>query len=209
MINKDNISDELLAAFLEGNVNKEEVKQVINAVGTDAELKETLDIALQIDEEEQPILQMAAEGGRNLCEIQCEVYVLRQRGKQVDEEELLKVAKENHWIKRAGMPLQYMGNLMEYMGLEVSRRYEANIKDVKDALEKVCNVIVAVDCDKLYPERPDEEDATNHAIVITAINSKDEMATIYDPENICEIEVSLSLLESAWYESQHYMVCAK
>ena len=93
MINKDNISDELLAAFLEGNVNKEEVKQVINAVGTDAELKETLDIALQIEEEEQPILQMAAEGGRNLCEIQCEAYVLRQRGKQVDEEELLKVAK--------------------------------------------------------------------------------------------------------------------
>ena len=173
MVNKDNISDELLAAFLEGNVNEKEMKQVLEAVGTNAE------------------------------------YVLRQRGIQVDEEDLLEIAKDNHWIKRAGTPLQFMGNLMEHMGLIVSRRYEAGIEDIKDALEKGNSVIVAVDSDKLYPERPDEEDATNHAIVITAINTEDNMATIFDPANVSEIELSLELLESAWYESQHYLVCAK
>lgn len=209
MVNKDNISDELMAAFLEGNVNEKEMRQVLEAVGTNAELRETLKIALQIEEEEHPILQLAAEGGRNLCEIQCEAYVLRQRGIQVDEEDLLEVAKDNHWIKRAGTPLQFMGNLMEHTGLIVSRRYGAGIEDIKEALEKGKSVIVAVDSDKLYPERPDEEDATNHAIVITAINTEDNMATIFDPANVSEIELSLELLESAWYESQHYMVCAK
>lgn len=208
MANKDYISDELLAAFLEGNVNKEEMEQVLEAVGTDAELRETLDIALQIEEEEHPILQMAAEGGRNLCEIQCEAYVLRQRGIQVDEEDLLEIAKDNHWIKRAGTPLQFMGNLMEYMGLKVSRRYEAHIEDIKDALGNGDSVIVAVDSDKLYPERPDEEDATNHAIVVTGIDQNLETVIICDPEDLTEKEIETSLFMSAWYESQNYMVCA-
>lgn len=206
MANKDFISDELLAAFLEGNVNKEEMEQVLEAVGTDAELRETLDIALQIEEEEHPILQMAAEGGRNLCEIQCEAYVLRQRGIQVDEEDLLEVAKDNHWIKRAGTPLQFMGNLMEYMGLKVSRRYGAHIEDIKEALRNGDSVIVAVDSDKLYPERPDEEDATNHAIVVTGIDQDLETVKICDPEDLTEKEIETTLFMSAWRESNYYMV---
>lgn len=70
------------------------------------------------------------------------------------------------------------------------------------------NVIVAVDSDKLYPERPDEEDATNHAIVVTGIDQNLETVTICDPEDLTEKEIETSLFMSAWYESQHYMVCA-
>ena len=205
MANNKHISDELLAAYLEGNVNEKEMTQVLQAAKTDAELRETLNIALQLDEEELP-LQMAAEGGRNLCEVQCEAYVLKRCGIDCRVEELLELAKENHWIKRAGTPLQYMGNLLEHKGLKVNRKYRATTEDIKEAICRGVGIVVAVDCEKLYPERPDEEDATNHAIVVTGINA--DIATIFDPENIDEIDIPLPLFLSAWRESQYYMVCA-
>lgn len=205
----NHISDELLAAYLEGNVNDKELSQVLTAVGSDAELQETLDIALQLEEEEQPMLQMAAEGGRNLCDVQCEAYVLKRNGIDCNVDDLLEVAKENHWIRRAGTPLNCIGNLIEHMGKSVLRKYDATIEDIKDALNKGKDVIVAVDSDKLYPERPDEEDATNHAVVVTGINTKTELITIYDPENINEVDINISLFTSAWQESNCYMVKIK
>lgn len=209
MENKNFISEELLAAYLEGNVNKKEMAQVIEAVKKDAELQEVLDIALRVEEaeEELPILQMAAEGGRNLCDVKCEAYILKQRGLAANEEELLEVAKENHWIRRAGTPLQYMGNLLEYKGLKVIRKYDATIEDIRNALERENGIIVAVDSDKLYPERPDEEDATNHAVVVTDINS--DKVTIFDPENNEEADIKVSLFMLAWKESKCYLVSVK
>lgn len=209
MENKNFISEELLAAYLEGNVNKKEMAQVIEAVKKDAELQEVLDIALRVEEaeEELPILQMAAEGGRNLCDVKCEAYILKQRGLAANEEELLEVAKENHWIRRAGTPLQHMGNLLEYKGLKVIRKYDATIEDIRYVLEIGNGIIVAVDSDKLYPERPDEEDATNHAVVVTDINS--DKVTIFDPENNEEADIKVSLFMLAWKESKCYLVSVK
>ena len=40
MANKDIISDELLAAFLEGNTSKEETQRILQAMKTDKELQE-------------------------------------------------------------------------------------------------------------------------------------------------------------------------
>lgn len=51
MANKDCISDELLAAYLDGNTSKEETEQVLLALKTDKQLQEVLDIALQVDGE--------------------------------------------------------------------------------------------------------------------------------------------------------------
>ena len=207
MANKEYISDELLAAYLEGNVNEEEMAQVLQATGTDTELQETLDIALRVDEEEWPMFQMAAEGGRNLCEVQCEAYVLKQCGIEASVEDLLEVAKENHWIRRAGTPLKYMGCLLEQKGMNVTRKYGATIGDIKAALDESCGVIVAVDSDKLYPERPDEEDATNHAVVVTGIDS--DTIGLYDPGENAVVEVPIQLFLSAWYESKCYMASVK
>ena len=205
MENKQHISDELLAAYLEGNVNGKEIAQVLQAAGKDADLQEALDVALRLEEEEYPMLQMAAEGGRNLCTIQCEAYVLKHHGIDCSVEELLEVAKENHWIHRAGTPLKDIGNLLEHNGLHVTRKYDATIDDIKEALNNGSGVVVAVDNDKLYPERPDEEDATNHAIVVTGIDSDAENITIYDPENFVEVDIRLSLFINAWKESRCYL----
>lgn len=219
MANKHHISDELLAAYLDGNTNAEETKQVLQALKDDPQLQEILDIATSIDEDLShssignvsfrkplPPLQIAAEGGRNLCDVQCEAYVLEKRGLGCKVEELLEIAKKNRWIQRAGTPLNCIGNLIEYNGLKVSRIYEASIQDIMEALEKGDDVIVAVDSDKLYPERPDEEDATNHAVVVTEIDVEKGVVTIFDPGNIEEEAILLPLFKSAWRESQYYLV---
>jgi|GEM_PF-6375070 len=203
------ISDELLAAFMEGNVNADEMVRVLQTASDDASLQETLDIALQIDDDALPMMQMAAEGGRNLCDVQCESYVLQHLGVDSSMEELFKVAKDNRWIRRAGTPLFCMGNLLEYMGLEVNRKYDATPEDIKTALDNGYGIIAAVDCDKLYPERPDEEDATNHAIVLTAIDTVIGNITIYDPENTVETDIKIPLFMAAWKESRCYLVCAR
>lgn len=203
MANNIYISDELLAAYLEGNTNAEETLVVLNALKESLDLREALDISIQLEEEE-PILQIAAEGGRNLCDVQCETFILRQRGIDCTVEELLEVAKEKHWIKKEGSPLNCIGNLIEHMGLKISRIYQASIEDLQNALKNGHSIIVAVDCDKLYPERPDEEDATNHAIVVRGIDG--ENVTIYDPEETSEVDIKLPLFMSAWHESQYYMV---
>ena len=47
MANKEyKISDELLAAYLDGNTTKEETELVLKALKTDKELQEVLDIAV-------------------------------------------------------------------------------------------------------------------------------------------------------------------
>ena len=50
MANKDYISDELLAAYLDGNTSEDETKQVLQALREDKDLQEVLDIALQVDD---------------------------------------------------------------------------------------------------------------------------------------------------------------
>ena len=203
------ISDELIAAFLDGNVSKEEMALVLHEIRRDAQLREILDIAVKVDDDELPIMQMAAEGGRNLCDVQCEAYVLKRLGVEAGFDELFEVAKDKHWIRRAGTPLYCIGNLLEFKGLKVTRKYDAQIEDIFDTLDKGNGVIAAVDCDKLYPERPDEEDAANHAIVVTGVNKDRGMISIFDPENITETDIKLPLFIAAWKESRCYLVCAQ
>lgn len=54
MADKDFISDELLAAYLDGNTNKEETLKVLQALKTDKTLQEVLQVAIQTDKETSP-----------------------------------------------------------------------------------------------------------------------------------------------------------
>lgn len=54
MADKNFISDELLAAYLDGNTNKEEIRQVLQALKTDKNLQEVLQVAMQTDKEALP-----------------------------------------------------------------------------------------------------------------------------------------------------------
>ena len=106
MANKDIISDELLAAFLEGNTSKEETQRILQAMKTDKELQEVLSVALQTDKEIPlvyhpnsdsddvlPMLQMAALGGENVCAVLCEIFILNQHHITYNQESLFEAAR--------------------------------------------------------------------------------------------------------------------
>ena len=209
MANNNYISDEQLAAYLDGNTNEAETLEVLNALRTDTELQETLDIALKVEEDTAsydvlPMMKLAAESGNNICSILCEAFVLHRRGISFDEDEMLSIARKNHWLKSAGTPLHSIGQLLSHYGLMVTRKYDATIEDIEKALSLDNDVIVVVDSDKLYPEREDEEDAPNHAVVIMGIDTN--MVRIYDPLGSSTLNSQLSTFLRAWKESRNYMV---
>ena len=83
------ISDEMLAAFLDGNTNAEDTMSVLEASEQDMELQEIIRIASEVDEDMaalKPVVQkpvpmtaMAAKQKENyLCDIECEEFILHQ-----------------------------------------------------------------------------------------------------------------------------------
>ena len=213
MENKDYISDELLAAYLDGNVSEEETKRILQAMKTDPSLRETLDIALQVDNEnadiipleELPMLQKAAVSGDNVCAVLCEIYILHRRNLPYDEEWLLNAARRKEWLKPEGTPLFCLGNLLAYSGLLVSRKYDSTLDDIRHALEKDNDVVVGVDREKLYTEEVDLEDLTNHAVVVTHVDNHSVM--IFDPYEAPYISrIPIADFLNAWKESQNYMI---
>lgn len=219
MANKEYISDELLAAYLDGNTTKEETEQVLRALKTDKELQEMLDIALQVEEESAavvsvntafteevlPMLQKAALSNENICAVLCEIYILHRRQLPYDEEWLLNTARRKDWLKPEGTPLYCLGNLLAYSGMFVSRKYNSTLEDIGRAIGKDNDVVVGVDREKLYAEEVDLEDLTNHAVVVTHIG--DGIVTVFDPYEPPYISnVSLEDFMAAWKESQYYMI---
>ena len=211
MANKKYISDELLAAYLDGNTCKEETEQILQAMKSDDSLRETLDIALQVDEadyaqlQELPMLQKAALGGENICAVLCEIFILHRRGLPYDEVWLLNTARRRDWLKPEGTPLYCLGNLLSYSGLFVSRKYDATLDDIRHALQKDNDVVVGVDREKLYAEDIDLEDLTNHAVVVTHVD--EDSVNVFDPyEEPYNSKIPLPDFINAWKESHNYMI---
>ena len=218
MANKDIISDELLAAFLEGNTSKEETQRILQAMKTDKELQEVLSVALQTDKEIPlvyhpnsdsddvlPMLQMAALGGENVCAVLCEIFILNQHQIIYNQESLFGAARNKGWLKPEGTPLYCLGNLLAFSGLLINRKFDSSLDDIRQAIAEDCDVMVGVDREKLYAEEIDLEDLTNHAVVVTGIN--ETSVSVFDPyeaKNISKIPISDFL--NAWKESHNYMI---
>ena len=206
MANKEYISDELLAAYLEGNTNEEETRKVLQALTGDKELQETLDIALKVEGSETlPMFQKAAISGENICAVLCEIFILHRRQLPYDEEWLLNIARRKDWLRTEGTPLYCLGNLLAYSGLFVSRKYNSTIDDIQRAIQMDNDVVVGVDREKLYAEAVDMEDLTNHAVVVTHIDK--DYISVFDPyEAPYNFNIPLSDFLNAWKESQNYMI---
>jgi len=218
MANKDIISDELLAAFLEGNTSKEETLRILQAMKTDKELQEVLSIAVQTDKEIPlgyhqssdiddvlPMLQKAALGGENICAVLCEIYILNQHHIIFNKDSLYDAARKKGWLKPDGTPLYCLGNLLAYSGLLINRKFDSLLDDIRRAISEGCDVMVGVDREKLYAEEVDLEDLTNHAVVVTGID--DNYVLVFDPYETPAIsEIPVPNFLNAWKESHNYMI---
>ena len=115
-MNKLRLTDEMIAAFLEGNATTQEAEAILLAARKDSRIREYLSLAAP-QERILPMLAQAASGQQdNLCNVRCEQYILQCFGITVSEEAL-----ESDWLKDGGTPLFRKGSLCSLHGLSVSR----------------------------------------------------------------------------------------
>ena len=218
------ISSELLAAYLEGNATAEETGMVLQSLYQDEALREIVELSQLVDKElgmepcEHEVLPMEAVAAdcmeHNRCGLLCEQYVLRKLGLPVDEEEMSRVASEEHWLKPEGMPLFQIGRNLELQGLQVTRRFKCSIEDIAVALDRKCGVIVAVDGGELTGDRIEEigEDfyrmhIPDHAVVVTAYDEENQLITLYDPNTGKDTDrYRLTRFLDAWADSKNYLI---
>ena len=220
----DNISVEVLAAFLDGNATAQECREILGALADDAELRELMHISQSVDAQLGmtqdecdmiPMTAMAATASEgNYCALECEKHILRSLAIEFDESELLKNAIQNGWQKEEGTALHNVGRHLEEYGLVVSRRYNASIEDVAEALGGNRRVIVAVDGGELLGDMAEErnEDVVvgripDHTVVVLAVDMAGDAVTLYDPNSAnMEDRYPIAQFMDAWQDSNNYLV---
>ena len=216
MSDNHNISDELLAAFLDGNTSAAETRRVLKAAQHDAQLQELIRIASLVDEDINaqshtaviPMTAMAAKKKDDyLCDIECEEFVLRQLGIEATHKSLLDTAYKNRWLREKGMPLYNMGRLLEKSHLAVSRRYGSTIDDVARLLDAGNQLIAVIDNTLLAHPSVAEEKHPNHAVAISSLSADKKEITLFNPYTDEELTSypTASFLE-AWSQSNNYLV---
>ena len=216
MNDKYQISDELLAAFLDGNTNAEDTMRVLNAAEQDMELQEIIRIASEVDEDMAitvkptiiPMTAMAAKKKETyLCDIECEEFVLHQFGIEVTHKSLLDTAYKNCWLKDKGMPLYNIGRLLEKNNLPVSRRYNSTIEEVVRLLSAGNQLIAVVDDTILCNTLSCDGQHPNHAVAISSISVETDEIILFNPNTDEELtKHSLKLFLEAWRQSNNYLV---
>ncbi len=211
--NKKNISDELLAAYLDGNVDGHEAMEVLAALSEEQEIFETLALSSQIDKEVSnascrilPMYALAAANEANLCSFDCETFILEHLDYDIDNWTLLETAKANNWVREEGTPLHLVGKLLELKGLYVKRKYDTTLQDLSSALDEGNQVIVVLDRNVL-DENNDSKMPSYHAIYVTSV--EDDGAVMYlNLEDLMEEIIEKDDFLKAWKSSGNYMVAA-
>ena len=216
MNDKNQISDELLAAFLDGNTNAEDTMRVLNAAEQDMELQEIIRIASEVDEDmaitvQPTIIPMTAMAAKKketyLCDIECEEFVLHQFGIEVTHKSLLDTAYKNCWLKDKGMPLYNIGRLLEKNNLPVSRRYNSTIEEVVRLLSAGNQLIAVVDDTLLGNAQSSANQHPNHAVAISSISVETDEIILFNPNTDEELtKYSISSFMEAWRQSNNYLV---
>lgn len=219
------ISKDKIDKFLSGESSADETMDILSAIAVDQQLEEYVvtnrRMAYTNEQMEDygsfiPVSSMAADDGKNLCDFQCEAYIIKKAGHKVEENALALESKRNYWLRSEGTPLFNMGKLLEHEGFLVNRQYNATIDDLEMALKEY-SVIVVVNGKTLSGEKIDVfsenynfDDNPNHAVVVLAIDKTAKRISIYNPANDEESSIyDLETFENAWAESRNYMVTAR
>ncbi len=206
------ITDELIAAFLDGNVSGEEMEAVAGALADDAVLAELLALSPVIDkeveQEQQRILPMsalAAANPDNLCSFECEAFILRHLDINIDHWSLLEEAKANNWVREEGTPLHHVGKLLELQGMYVVRNYDPTINELEDNVDLSKQVIAIID-KNIIDGKDDNGQPLFHAIYVTWV--EDENVEYLNLDTLKDVRIDSEVFRKAWKASGNYMVTA-
>lgn len=211
--NRDKMSDELIAAFLDGNASASEVESILDAIAQDSETAELLRLVAKVDEASAskrvaslPLSAFAAESVANSCSFDCELFILNHYDFDIDQWSLLEVAKANQWLRDQGTPLHHVGRLLELKGFHVERRYDLSVADIESALDEGREVIVVLDRNILENGEAGDTPAY-HAIYMTWVEGENDIEYL-DLDTLQDASIAPDQFRKAWQVSGNYMVTA-
>ncbi len=214
---------ELMAKFYDGNATADETMMILHAAEKDPKLKEEIEFMYSFPENLmkapakiiaiqpayiRPMLKAAQNKDLKAasdCVVRCEYEILKNYQSELSLESLRKLSEESKWLQDGGTPLYNIGRILEYYKLSIVRRYDCDLDTVSRELQGGCQVIVAVNAEKLYGKDV-ESQASNHAVVLRSIDKN--TITLFDPQYQREDSYEADQFLTAWKDSQFYMVSA-
>lgn len=150
------------------------------------------------------------------CGIASQEIVLEQlTGKEFDEGELADIAEANGWyMDEIGTPPEDMGNLLEYMGMDVERSVLNDVSDIENCLNNGGKVIVGVDSSELWLNENNDfvcGMSADHVVQVTGIDytNPDSPMVILNDSGVANGAAATLPLEEfmeAWEDSGFYMI---
>ena len=218
------ITDDMVAALMDGTATAEEIRMILAALPHCKELQEIITVAIGVDRDlalgfdvEDMLLKRAyaASSKRgNLCCWECEKHILDKHHIAYDEAEMLSVAEKNMWICDKGTALNNIGRSAESLGMSIEQRFMGSLEDLCQALESKRDVIVAVDGGELLGDRWMEmmEDIfdgekPDHTVVVLGYDKELNTVTVYDPNSDTDTDsYPIEQFMDAWNDSNNYFV---
>lgn len=221
------LSDVEIATYLDGNAGADLQMRVIREARQNPTLQDLLQRATEIDDgveklvrrddiKSLPLTAVAATDGEesSSCGQHCEEFVLRRRGIVFDEAELIHVARENGWLQEEGTRIGDIGNVLEKVGLHVTKEFGYTLDDVQQMLADGKDVIAVVDGGELVGDRNMERmedkyigEIPDHAVVVTQVNQTKQTVEVYDPQSENERDTyPFEQFLDAWEDSGRYLV---
>ena len=152
-----------------------------------------------------PMMKLLSDSDEDVCGLLCEMFILYHRRIPFDQDVLLETARRRIWLKPDGTPLFCLGNILANEGLYITRQYNSTLDDVKHSLELKHDIIVGLNCEKLYDGRDAENNSPNHVVVVTCVEK--DAIIIFDPQKKpYNIKVSKEKFLESWADFHNYMV---
>ena len=157
------ITDELIACYLEGRVTDEERKAVEAYLSENEDEMDVLfaaraEMAYQEDIARQSVFArslidydeyaLAAASEKMDCAIKAQQMVLRSYGIEVSTEKLTELAKKQGWFEEGkGSAFDFLGELLNHYGVESVQMRNAGVYHIMHELSQGHKIIVGVDAD--------------------------------------------------------------
>ena len=213
------ISEQRLDDFLQAKTTPEETMEILEEMAFNPSLQEYVITAERMNHEMElqkdygcfiPASRLAAESGGNLCDFQCETFILKKHGIPYKEDQLAEEARKNYWLSSQGTPLYNIGRLLEANGLLVDRVYDATLESLTegvrthDAIAVVCSRRLHGDEGELF-----DNGDPDHAVIVLAVDNAGKAVSLYDPSGNGDDTCSLGAFLKAWECSSNYLVLVR
>ena len=217
------ITDELIARYLEGKVTDDERKAVESYLSENEEEMDILfaaraEMAYQDDIARQSVFArsmieydeyaLAAASEKMDCAIKAQQMVLRNYGIEASVEELTELAKKQGWFEEGkGSAFDFVGELLNHYGVEAVQMRNAGVYHIMHELSQGHKIIVGVDADAT-----DAAEA-QHVMLVAGIDTTDPdhlKVVVRDPSHP-EQDTSYSANEfmERWKHTGCFMVSTK